>query len=245
MSHDAEEEPRRRRWHRRRLRIAVYLLLCGLAYIGLSHRRWLWNNFGVVDPGQVYRSAQPVNELPRLIAERHFESILNLRGGSVTDSWYRNEVELSAENGIDFYDFPMSAERRPTRRELLILLDLMDRCRYPLLIHCKSGADRTGLASALYLLYVKGRSPSKAMEAFSVLYGHVPIHYLSSTSHLHEPFHEYEAWLARANLPHTPQRFRDWVRNDYVSDGPLGPVRSLRPGPRESLAGRINLPLSR
>ena len=55
-----------------------------------------------------------------------------------------------------YYDLPLSATRRPTRRELLQLIDLLETCSYPLLIHCKSGADRTGLASALYRLVRRG-----------------------------------------------------------------------------------------
>ena len=66
---------------------------------------------------------------------------------------------MARDQGLEFYDLPMSACRRPTRRELLVLLDLFEHCRYPLLIHCKSGSDRTGLASALYLMSRRGEPP--------------------------------------------------------------------------------------
>ena len=82
--------------------------------------------------------------------EYGLKSILNLRGGGPGDWWYGLEIRSAREAGMTYYDLPLSATRRPTRRELLQLIDLHNRCSYPLLIHCKSGADRTGLASAIY-----------------------------------------------------------------------------------------------
>ncbi len=156
-------------------------------------------------------------------------SILNLRGGKPADSWYADEVKASRESGVAFYDFPLSATRRPTRGELLVLIDTLRSCEYPLLIHCKSGADRTGLASALYLMTRRGVPPDRAEDAFTLEYGHVP---LFGPEHLHEPLDEYAAWLAAHGLAHTPERFRDWVRNEYESpDGPADPP-PLKPGPR-------------
>src|SRR5262249_57216146 len=91
-----------------------------------------------------------------LIRGRRIASVLNLRGGSLADTFYQEEVRVTHALGVDFYDLPMSATRRPSRRELLLLLDLFGRCRYPLLIHCKEGSDRTGLACAPYLMASRG-----------------------------------------------------------------------------------------
>jgi hypothetical protein len=209
--------------------MALALLLAGVTF----RRPWFQGNFDAVDPGRVYRSAQPDGGLEEAIRTRRLATILNLRGGSDADPWYAREVELSRRFGVDFYDFPMSAIRRPTREELLALLDLFSRCRYPLLIHCKSGADRTGLGSALYLMSVRGVGPRQARGAFSIRYGHIP---LGGTQRLHEPLDEYERWLAVQGLDHTPARFRAWVENDYPSRALARPLRPLRPGPRETVA---------
>jgi protein tyrosine phosphatase (PTP) superfamily phosphohydrolase (DUF442 family) len=187
-------------------------------------------NFGVVEPERVYRSAQPDDNLPRVIEQYGLASILNLRGGSPADPWYAAEVRVSRERGVDFYDLSMSATRRPRRRELLILLDLFERCRYPLLIHCKSGSDRTGLATALYLMSRQGEPPDRALRAFSLLYGHVPI---GGPEHLHEPLEEYRAWLDARKLVHRPEHLRAWVADVYVADDPNRDVPVLRPGPRK------------
>jgi hypothetical protein len=96
----------------------VVTLCLALAGAVVFRRPWFQGNFGVVEPGRVYRSAQPTGGLPRLIQERALGSILNLRGGSRCDGWYVNEVRAARASGVDFYDFPMSATRRPSRHEL-------------------------------------------------------------------------------------------------------------------------------
>src|SRR4051812_7417619 len=186
--------PRRLRW------LALGVVSALLVAATATFRNPLFHgNFGVVDAERVYRSAQPVEDLPRLIHRYGLQSILNLRGGSYENPWYAAEVRETRERGVDFYDLPMSATRRPHRRELLTLLDLFERCRYPLLIHCKSGSDRTGLAAALYRMSRGGESPERAIGAFSIHYGHVPV---GGPEHLHEPLDEYRAWLESRRLTH-------------------------------------------
>jgi protein tyrosine phosphatase (PTP) superfamily phosphohydrolase (DUF442 family) len=192
-------------------------------------RPWFHGNLGVVEPGRVIRSAQPTSQLGPWLRDYRISSILNLRGGSPADWWYDAEVRSAREAAIAYYDWPLSATRRPTRRELLVLIDLLERCEYPLLIHCKSGADRTGLASALYLMVCRGVPPERALRAFSVEYGHIP---LFGTEHLHEPLNEYAAWLKASRLPHTPERFRAWVKNNYRAEILAADPPPLRPGPR-------------
>jgi Swiss Army Knife protein, DSP-PTPase phosphatase domain len=219
--------PRRRRI---RIRIACVtvaaMLMIGVATFWLPLSR---GNFGVVDPGLVYRAAQPGVELTRLVRGYRIASILNLRGGSRDDPWYVAELNVARDQGLEFYDLPMSACRRPMRRELLVLLDLFEHCRYPLLIHCKSGSDRTGLACALYLMSRRGEPPGWAVRGFTLKHGHVP---LFGPEHLHEPFREYEAWLKARGLDHSPARFRDWVEHDYQADDLATNIPRLPPGPR-------------
>jgi protein tyrosine/serine phosphatase len=154
---------------RRALRIVlagtfVVVVLC-LALCWEFRRPWFQGNLGVVDAGRVIRSAQPTTQLPTWIRQYGLRSILNLRGGSHADWWYDAEVKAAEAGGVCFYDFPLSATKRPTRRELLVLIDTLESCSYPLLIHCKSGADRTGLASALYFMVRCGTPPRQAERA--------------------------------------------------------------------------------
>ena len=221
---------RRRRWIPRLSRLALAIFVVPLVVLPIVFwHAWFTDNFGVVDPGRAYRVSQPFENLPELISSRKLASILNLRGGSNADHWYVDEVRATETFGVDLYDLPMSATRRPKRRELLGLIDVINHCRYPLLIHCKSGADRTGLASALYLMLQKNEPPGEALRAFTVEYGHFPF---GGAQRLHEPLNEYDAWLKRVRLNHNPERFETWVKQHYASDDPFLPRPSIHPGPR-------------
>lgn len=231
--------PSDRLGRKRRLRWIALTTALAVAVLTLSacwefRRPWFRNNLGTVDPGRVFRSAQPTSDLGDLIRDYHLRSILNLRGGSPANPWYDAEVKAAQGGSIAFYDFPINATRRPTRRELLVLIDTLRSCPYPLLIHCKSGADRTGLVSALYLMIERGLPPDRAEDAFTLDHGHIP---LFGPERLHEPLREYAAWLASRGLDHTPDRFRDWVRNEYESPGAHDDPPALRPGPRRRHSG--------
>ncbi len=183
-------------------------------------------------------AAQIHHGVDQTIRAYHLGSILNLRGGTPRDDFYAREVSAAKQAGIEYYDLPMSAMKRPTRNELLALIDLFEHCRYPILIHCKSGSDRTGLASALYRLVVMKEPPEQAQEAFSYWRGHVP---LFGTQHLHEPLHEYAAWLQAHDLSHTPARFLGWIEHEYRSDdGPSRPFVPVRSGPRAEIARQVS-----
>jgi hypothetical protein len=209
--------------------VAIPAALIALALCGVFRHPWFHGNLGIVDAGRVIRSAQPTTRLPEWIRVHQLRSILNLRGGGPADWWYDAEVKTAEVDHVAFYDLPLNATRRPSRRELLMLIDTLNTCPYPLLIHCKSGADRTGLASAVYLMIQRGERPERARQAFALEHGHIP---LGGTEHLHEPIDEYAAWLADRRLPHSPERFRDWVKTQYEpADGSPDPP-PLRPGPR-------------
>jgi protein tyrosine/serine phosphatase len=71
------------------------------------------------------------------------------------------------------------------------------------LIHCKSGADRTGLAAGIWLL-LQGRPPAAALAQLSLRHGHVR----QSRTGILDAF--FEAYAAAA-----PKPFLDWLREDY------------------------------
>lgn len=231
QSERAEPMDRAGKWRIRRRLAILAIVMTGL---GLFHRFLFLGNFDVVKPGRVFRSAQPGRGLEATLRSRNIASVLNLRGGSPRDWWYANEVATTRRLDVDFYDLPLSAERRPRRGELLRMIDLFGRCRYPLLIHCKSGSDRTGLAVALYRMMVEGTTPDEAMSAFNLWRGHVPAF---GPERLHEPIREYAAWLRSHGLSHSPSRLRDWALREYSApEEPAEEPAPLRAGPRMELA---------
>lgn len=204
------------------------LLIVLLGIVCVFWRPLFWNNEGVVDPGFVYRSAQPGSDFRRFIQEKGLRSVLNLRGGTEYDPWYAAEVCRAHEENVVYHDLLLSPVRRPSRRQLRALVDILERCEYPLLIHCKWGSDRTGMASALYLMQIRGKPPREALRAFSLKHLHVPF---GGPGNLHTLFYEYDAYLQRQGVTHTPARFRAWVEREYNDDGSddeLDPLLRLR-----------------
>lgn len=136
-------------------------------------------NLHAVRPGVLYRSAE-LSKAGFETAARSYglKSVLNLRGAHPGESWYDDEIAASRAAGLVHFDYPISARRIVTPRQIAQILDIVRRAPKPLLIHCKSGADRAGLVAALYDYAVAGESAAQADGQLSLFYGHFP--YLTS-----------------------------------------------------------------
>lgn len=140
------------------------------------------HNFHVVSNGIVYRSGQmSAKALDHVIRAHGIKSILNLRG-AWNDGWYAAEIKTAQSLGVQHYDFALSASRELTDEEMDRILAMIKAAPKPLLIHCKSGSDRTGLAGALYLYEVEGQSAHSAGRQLTFLYGHVPYLFWNPTA---------------------------------------------------------------
>ena len=77
-----------------------------------------------------------------------------VRGGRAFGSWPL-EKEACERLQLDLHKVAIRARQAPRKQDLLDLIDLLSSLSYPALIHCKSGADRTGFVAAVYLIAVK------------------------------------------------------------------------------------------
>lgn len=151
--------------------IGVVAALAGgwAGYLRLS------GNFHPVDEGVIYRSGQLSGaQFVSRIQENHIRTIINLRGNNSGRPWYDDEMKASAAAGVHHIDFPISAGRELTDDQVSKLAIFLKESPRPILIHCEGGADRSGLASALYKLLVEKRSPGEASAQLSFRYGHFP-----------------------------------------------------------------------
>lgn len=81
---------------------------------------------------------------------------------------------MSKDMGVEHFDIGMSARRLPHREDLLKLIEIYETAERPILIHCRGGADRTGEATAMYMIDFMGKSNKKAMKkAQSIRYFHL------------------------------------------------------------------------
>ena len=156
------------------------------------YRRLFRLNFGVVERGRL-PLGQPWGEPLSPHEDLSARIDPGSRGGFRDLCLVIAEFRFSGGRKLGYFRFPISFGRRPVGEELLALITLFENCGYPLLIHCLSVADRTGLASGLYLMAIRGKTPERAFgQAFSPRFGHLPVF---GAGHLHEPFREYASWL--------------------------------------------------
>lgn len=167
-------------------------------------RIW-WHNFFRVAPG-LYRSNQPDARRLEKYARLGIKSVLNLRGASGQSFWLF-EREACDRLGLPLIDLNMSARRAPEREVLLKLFDLFQTLPRPVLTHCKSGADRTGLAAALWLIWVEGKSVEDAMGQLSPRYAHLSF---GRTGILDHFLRYYARERDRSGIA-----LIDWIRNSY------------------------------
>jgi protein tyrosine/serine phosphatase len=154
------------------LLIPIALLLAyGVYCLGLS----LSGNYHTVIAGELYRSAQPTaQDLEKAVARDGIRSVLNLRGPNAGSDWYEEEMATSKRLNLAHYDMGLKASREITKEQAQQLITLMRDSPKPLLVHCKQGSDRSGLAAALYLLEIKQRTPEESGKQLSLIYGHIP-----------------------------------------------------------------------
>ena len=193
-------------------------------FVDHAFLRILWTNFAAVEPGQLYRSNHPTpGNLIAFTRKTGLKTLINLRGEAKNGSDALSR-EMAARLGLAFHDMAMESRGAPQRDRVLRLAGIYQAMATPALIHCKSGADRAGLAAGIFLL-LRGRSTAEATRQLALRYGHVR----QSKTGILDAFFAAYARQAEGRKP-----FLDWVRDDYDE-------AALRAGFKSgSLAGFIN-----
>jgi len=174
---------------------------------------YAYDNFHAVIDGQIYRSAQlSENKLKKIISEKKLKTIINLRGINEEKKWYTKEKKIAQDNGVQYYSFRFVAHRLPNCTQLDALIEALKSAPRPLLLHCKGGADRTGVASAMALAIEKNSPLSKLKQQFSLFYGVMP--FSGSIGPL--LFSQYENWLSQNGSSHNGDTLLYWIKNFYI-----------------------------
>jgi protein tyrosine/serine phosphatase len=167
--------------------------------------RLVWSNFAAVAPGRLYRCNHPTpHRLAALTRRYGLKTLINLRGQTRNGSDALSR-DAAARLGLDFVDMALESRGAPQRDRILRLDDIFRHMRAPALMHCKSGADRAGLAAGLFVL-LQGGTAREALQQLSLRFGHIR---QARTGILDAFFHHY-AREAEGRKP-----FLDWVREDY------------------------------
>lgn len=181
---------------------------------------WIWYGYWVVDHAWVrllvpnlyqididlWRSNQPGRRRLARMKAKGIKAVLSLRGDSY-DAARLVEKDAAAEVGVPLHFVRMRAQKLPQPDVLLDALNKVRGLPKPLLIHCKSGADRTGLMVTLYLHVVKGVPLAEARRSLSWKYAHAS---WGRAGIVHTLLDAYAADVAATGIG-----FEEWVATRY------------------------------
>nr|WP_194298721.1 tyrosine-protein phosphatase [Acetobacter fallax] len=167
--------------------------------------RLVWTNFHTVVPGKVYRCNHPTPRRLAWAARRlGLKTLVNLRGHRKCGSDALSR-EAAKRVGLAHVDMAFESRGAPHRDRILRFASLYRSIAFPMLMHCKSGADRAGLASGLVVLF-EGGTADEALAQLSWQYGHFNH---SRTGVLDAFFMRYRS-EAEGRIP-----FLEWVEHHY------------------------------
>lgn len=164
--------------------------------------RHVWSNLSQIAPG-VWRGNHPTRKRWLWLKSQGIRTVINFRGIS-NKPHFRLEQDICAELGFELINVSgMGARSAPPKESLLRMLEVFRTTQRPFFMHCKSGADRTSLASAIYLMVIEGQPVSEARKMMSRRF----IHFKSTRSGvLDAVLDTYEAHGGD---------FETWVRDHY------------------------------
>lgn len=167
--------------------------------------RTVWDNFAEVIPGKLYRANHPTpGRLARYQRRLGLRTLVNLRGHRRCGSDALSR-EAAERLGLVHLDMAFESRGAPHRDRILRFADLYRALKFPALMHCKSGADRAGLASGLAILF-EGGTAADALRHLSWRYGH----FSRSRTGILDAFFVHYARVAEGRVP-----FLHWVEHDY------------------------------
>src|SRR3954466_7695466 len=179
-------------------------LLNDHAYLRLGFQNAHWIS------DELVRTNQP---WPHQLTEwkaRGVKTVINLRGG-FDASFHALEKDACARLGLTMVDFTITSREVPSRARVLGAKRLFETIAYPALMHCKSGADRGGIMSVLYMHFRKGLPIREALDQLHLRYLHVKH---GKTGVLDYVFERYLAEGEPAGMS-----FLEWVESPMYDPG--------------------------
>jgi len=138
---------------------------------------------------------------------RGIRSVVNLRGASDNPPYLLEKLQCGVLGLVLHNVQGLAARRAPSRKALVSALDTLRAAEKPVLFHCKSGADRTSLVAAIYLIAECGASIAQARKQFSPWFIHFK---WTKSGVLDHVLDMYESAHAADGIG-----FEEWLRTAY------------------------------
>lgn len=208
-----------------------------------SERRAAWLDMLFVDYGilrlawknrarlaaRAWRMNQPMPQDIEWAAKQGIRTVISARhdprhGGNALT------LEACARHGIAFHVVPIFSREAPSRQAILDAAALFQMVEHPILIHCKSGADRAGFLAALHRIVIDHVPVAEARKQLSLRFLHIR---QSKTGILDAVF---DAYLK--DDPEESSPFLVWVAERY---DPTALMRDFRYGLFADIVDRLIL----
>lgn len=173
-----------------------------------------------------FRCAQPAPHHIRLFKKRGVKTIVNLRGAKGAPTTLL-EIDACAQAGLAYREVKLKSRDAPKREAIEAVAKLLEEIEYPAVFHCKAGADRAGLLSALFMIFREGATIAEAKRQLSWRFGHISQGPTGILDGFMDLAHEAEK---RAEARGERFDFLAWVREEYDRDALSVSWRSSRWG---------------
>ncbi|MEJ5166035.1 MAG: hypothetical protein WHV67_03285 [Thermoanaerobaculia bacterium] len=151
---------------------------------------------------EIYTSSQPsIKEMENFISKYKISTVINLRGEN-KKNWYLKEKEMLKARGVELFNIKLSANRVIPRYEILKIFHFYNNLKYPLLIHCKHGFDRSYFFLTL-IMKLEGREVEKRYFFMPKIW---------------DFFKEYEKYLKEKGLKDGKETFYHYLKYEYVPE---------------------------
>ena len=135
--------------------------------------------------------------------------VLNLRGIN-KQSFYLLEEKACKDLDLELISIPLSSSSAPQPEKILEVISILEKIPKPFVLHCKSGADRAGLVSAVYLIVQQKLSVTEAKKQLSFKYLHLDFTKTGILDYI------FDVFLERLKIGNID--FVDWLKQEYDAD---------------------------
>lgn len=163
--------PRTESRPRNRLLVSLIALaiVCGVGALGYAkvvRPNIVPKNFGVVEPGQLYRSGKLTPATTRKVVEENkIKTIVDLGGFSDDPPAERVAARTATALGVERRVFRLEGDGRGNPNAYVEALRIItDPAKQPVLVHCAAGSERTSACILLYREIVQGKPIATQMH---------------------------------------------------------------------------------
>jgi protein-tyrosine phosphatase len=157
---------------------ACVALAAGLTAVGAGIGVWdavkyrfIPKRFGVVVPGEVYRSGQISRwQFEPTVRKYDIDAVIDLNGIDPADPDQAAEIASYERTGVEHHRFQLRGDGTGSVENYVEAVATLAECRRDgktVLVHCHAGTQRTGSVVAAYRVLVLGQSPREAYAELS------------------------------------------------------------------------------